>query len=72
MVPIMATRVAWDAGRMRRQRLIELARRRVDQGLAPPAEIYRVELRRCIDWTEFPRWARPIDPDMFDRTCHEG
>jgi hypothetical protein len=52
--------------------LIERARSCVDQGFAPPAEIYRVEHRRVVDWATFPSWARPQDPDAFDGCCHEG
>jgi hypothetical protein len=55
-----------------RQRLVALAKQRAAEGWAPPAEIYRVELRREIDWSEFPAWARPVDPEVFDRCCHEG
>jgi hypothetical protein len=57
---------------VRREALVELAERRVRQGLAPPAEIYRIENRRGIDWSEFPAWARPVDPQVFDGCCHEG
>jgi hypothetical protein len=52
--------------------LIELATRRMRQGLAPPAEIYRIEYRNRLDWSEFPSWARQLDPDIFDGCCHEG
>jgi hypothetical protein len=50
--------------------LVELAMERIEKGLAPPQEIYRVQIRRRIDWSQFPEWARPVDPEMFD--CHEG
>jgi len=52
--------------------LVELAMARIENGFAPPPEIYRIENRRCIDWSKFPQWARPVDPEMFDNTCHEG
>jgi hypothetical protein len=52
--------------------LIELAEDRISHGLAPPPEIYRIEYRQRIDWSEFPSWAQPIDPEIFDRCCHEG
>jgi hypothetical protein len=52
--------------------LLKLADRRIRQGLAPPPEIYRIEYRRRIDWLQFPDWARPIDPELFDGCCHEG
>jgi hypothetical protein len=52
--------------------LIEHSRQLARRGLAPPERIYRVEYRRRIDWTQFPAWARPVDPEMFDGCCHEG
>jgi hypothetical protein len=55
-----------------RDGLIELAEERVALGFAPPPEIYRIEYRRRINWAQFPPWARPIDPEVFDRCCHEG
>ena len=51
-------------------RLVEMAILRVKQGLAPPRQIYQVHHRHQIDWSQFPSWARPSDPEMFD--CHEG
>ena len=50
--------------------LVEMATLRVKQGLAPPRQIYQVHYRHQIDWSQFPSWARPSDPEMFD--CHEG
>ncbi len=52
--------------------IIALAIERVKQGLSPPAEIYRVDYRDHIDWSQFPSWARCSNPDMFDGSCHEG
>ena len=52
--------------------LIELTEERLSQGLTPPAEIYRVEYRRLIDWSKMPTWARPMDPELFAGCCHEG
>jgi hypothetical protein len=52
--------------------ILQLAQQRIEQGLAPPAELYRVELRGRVDWRNFPVWARPSDPEMFDGCCHEG
>jgi hypothetical protein len=54
------------------QELIRRAEQRVRQGLAPPPEIYRIEYRRCVDWSNFPGWARPVDPQIFEGCCHEG
>jgi len=54
------------------QDLIERAKSRMARGLAPPAEIYRIQYRSRINWALFPGWARPVDPDMFDGCCHEG
>lgn len=50
--------------------LVELATRRVREGLPPPPEIYRVQHRNAVDWGQFPAWARPSDPELFG--CHEG
>ncbi len=52
--------------------LIELAEQRISQGLAPPPEIYRIEYRQRLDWSKFPNWAQPVDPQVFDGCCHEG
>jgi hypothetical protein len=52
--------------------LIKLAEQRMNHGLAPPPEIYRIENRRRIDWLLFPDWARPVDPQVFEGCCHEG
>jgi len=41
-------------------------------GLAPPPEIYQVPYRNQIDWSKFPEWARPSDPDLFEGCSHEG
>ena len=57
---------------VRGKALIKLAGERISHGLAPPPEIYRIEYRRYIDWSEFPTWAQPIDPQVFDGCCHEG
>ena len=55
-----------------REALIRLAKELVSQGLAPPPEIYRIEIRQVIDWAEFPSWAQPTDPEMFEDCGHEG
>jgi hypothetical protein len=44
---------------------------RVRRGLAPPAEVYAARNRGRIDWSKFPDWARPSDPEMFEGG-HEG
>ena len=41
------------------------------QGLAPPPEVYAAPYRGRIDWSKFPGWARPSDPEMFEGG-HEG
>jgi hypothetical protein len=45
---------------------------RVKQGLAPPKEIYETPHRDRIDWSTFPEWARPSDPELFQGCGHEG
>jgi hypothetical protein len=53
-------------------RLERLAAERIGQGLPPPKEIYCYPYRAQIDWTRFPEWARPSDPEMFEGCGHEG
>jgi hypothetical protein len=54
------------------QGLEHQASERVRQGLAPPKEIYDVPYRDRIDWSKFPEWARPTDPEVFQNCGHEG
>lgn len=42
------------------------------KGLPPPPEIYEVQNRSLIDWAQFPEWARPSDPELFEGCAHEG
>jgi hypothetical protein len=48
------------------------AAERIRQGLAPPKEIYETPNRDRIDWSRFPEWARPSDPELFQGCGHEG
>lgn len=54
------------------EELAQVAALRMQQGFAPPAEIYQVHYRSRINWSDFPDWARPLDPEAFDGCCHEG
>lgn len=54
------------------EELAEVAAVRMRQGFAPPAEVYRVPYRSLINWSDFPDWAQPIDPEAFEGCCHEG
>jgi hypothetical protein len=54
------------------EKLERLAAERIGRGLAPPREIYQLPYRTRIDWTRFPEWARPSDPEMFEGSGHEG
>jgi hypothetical protein len=54
------------------RRLEQRAAERVRQGLAPPPEMYKTPYRERIDWSRFPEWARPIDPELFEECAHEG
>jgi hypothetical protein len=54
------------------QSLERRAAERVRQGLAPPKEIYGTPYRDRIDWSSFPDWARPSDPEVFEGCSHEG
>jgi hypothetical protein len=53
-------------------RLESLAFERTRVGRAPPREIYEVPYRDRVDWSRFPEWARPSDPEMFQDSGHEG
>ncbi len=50
----------------------KVARERIEKGYAPPAEIYLSPIREQIDWSNFPLWARPSDPELFEGSAHEG
>ena len=52
--------------------LEERARLRTLQGLAPPREIYDIRNPSMVDWSAFPDWARPLDPELFEGCSHEG
>jgi hypothetical protein len=52
--------------------LARLAEKRMAQGLAPPREIYDAQYRKRLDWSRFPDWARPSDPDAYEGCAHEG
>jgi hypothetical protein len=54
------------------QRLEQEAAERVRKGLPPPRKVYEVQNRNRIDWSRFPDWARPIDPEVFEGCGHEG
>jgi len=49
-----------------------LALNRARSGLAPPNEIYEAPNRGRVDWSKFPEWARPADPELFEECVHEG
>ncbi len=48
------------------------AAERARAGRAPPREVYEVRNRGRIDWSRFPSWARPSDPELFEGCAHEG
>jgi hypothetical protein len=52
--------------------LIRRAEERIKRGLAPPREVYQTPYRDRIDWSRFPDWARPTDPELFEGAGHEG
>jgi hypothetical protein len=54
------------------EELIRRAEERMRNGLAPPREVYQSPYRDHVDWSRFPDWARPSDPDLFDGSGHEG
>jgi hypothetical protein len=54
------------------QDLEQGALERARKGLPPPRHVYEAHNRNQIDWSRFPAWARPIDPEVFEGTAHEG
>src|SRR5689334_3556457 len=38
---------------------------RLKSGRAPPREIYDVQNRGRIDWSNVPDWAKAVDPELF-------
>jgi hypothetical protein len=54
------------------QDIVRRATERMNKGLAPPREVYQAPYRNLIDWSRFPDWARPSDPEMFEGSAHEG
>jgi hypothetical protein len=54
------------------EELVQVAGKRVAQGLAPPREIYKAQYRKQIDWSKFPEWAQPSDPEVYEGCAHEG
>jgi hypothetical protein len=44
---------------------------RARQGLPLPRQVYEAQNRGRIDWSRFPAWARPSDPELFEGG-HEG
>ena len=52
--------------------LVAVALDRISRGLAPPREVYRSPHRERIDWSRFPEWARPNDPELYEGCSHEG
>jgi hypothetical protein len=61
-----------EAGKTATQELLGIAVKRMNKGLAPPREIYQTPHRNQIDWSQFPEWARPSDPELFEGSAHEG
>jgi hypothetical protein len=54
------------------EKLESLAFQRAQQGLALPREVYALPFRNWLDWSRFPAWAWPADPDLFNECGHEG
>lgn len=52
--------------------LEQLAAERLRRGLPPPRQIYDVRYRDRVNWSDFPAWARPTDPELFEGCSHEG
>jgi hypothetical protein len=60
------------AGLSALETLEQYALERARKGLAPPREVYNAQNRSRIDWSRFPEWAKPIDPELFEGSAHEG
>lgn len=54
------------------QRLESLAFQRSQQGLALPRELYEAPFRSRLDWSRFPSWTWPADPELYEECGHEG
>jgi hypothetical protein len=54
------------------EEILEIAEARVRQGFAPPPEVYRLRGQIEVDWSRFPSWAQPTDPEVFEGCSHEG
>ena len=54
------------------EEVIQFAKDRMKQGLAPPREVYRIEYRHSIDWAEYPTWAHPVDPELTKAVVTKG
>src|SRR5262245_2500489 len=67
-----ALRLPSQAQREKLEQLEEQAAERIRRGLAPPREIYELPYRDRINWSAFPEWARPSDPELFRDCPHEG
>jgi hypothetical protein len=65
-------RPALDPGEAGLDAVVRHAADRMAKGLAPPREIYQAPYRNRIDWSRFPDWARPVDPELFEGSGHEG
>jgi hypothetical protein len=63
---------AVSAKHSKKDELVSRAVERMKKGLAPPREIYQAPYRNQIDWSQFPDWARPSDPEMYEGCGHEG
>jgi hypothetical protein len=54
------------------EELVTVAMKRMKMGFAPAREIYEAPHRDRVDWSQFPDWARPVDPEVFEGCSHEG
>jgi hypothetical protein len=61
-----------ESGKQDVKDLERYAVERARHGLAPPREIYESQYRDKIDWSQLPAWARALDPEVFEDSCHEG
>jgi hypothetical protein len=73
--PDGSLRVAAAAGPTLEEEVRTLERLALEQarkGFAPPRKVYEAPYRDRIDWSAFPDWAQPNDPDLYEGCAHEG
>jgi hypothetical protein len=71
-IELLGTMTGAPAAASALKSLEQRALERVRKGLPPPREVYDAQYRGRVDWSLFPDWARPTDPEVFEGSAHEG